>query len=92
MPKTKPIPEPRHFTHGGSGAMADAAGEANPRREDHLPGAPHSRPAEPLAENETPDQLAEKEAASENRDEARLDEGVEESFPASDPVSAHHIT
>jgi hypothetical protein len=92
MPKTKPTPESRRFTDGGSGAMADAAGEANPRREDHLPGAPHSRRAKPLAENEKPDQLAEKEAASESRDEALLDEGVEESFPASDPVSAHHIT
>jgi hypothetical protein len=39
-----------------------------------------------------PDQLADKEAVSEDRQEALLDEGVEESFPASDPVSVHHIT
>jgi hypothetical protein len=84
--------EPRRFTHGAGGAMADAAIEASPRHEDHTPDAPHSRPIEPLATNEKPDQLAAKEAASENREEARLDEGVEESFPASDPVSAHHIT
>ena len=38
------------------------------------------------------DQLAEKDAASEDRQEALLDEGIEESFPASDPVSAKHIT
>ena len=29
---------------------------------------------------------------SEDRQEALLDEGVEETFPASDPVSAKHIT
>jgi hypothetical protein len=88
----KPADEPRHFSHGGGGAMADAASENSPRREDHHPDSPHSRPAQPLAEDEVHDQLAEKEAASEDRDEARLDEAVEESFPASDPASAHHIT
>jgi hypothetical protein len=82
----------RHFSHGAGGAMADAATEASPRPEDHLPDSPHSRPAAALAELENPDQLADKEAASESRDEARIDEGIEESFPASDPPSAHHIT
>lgn len=72
--------------------MADAAAEGEPRREDHVVSAPHAKPAQPLASDEKPDQLADKEAASENRDEARLDEAVEETFPASDPVSAHHIT
>ncbi|HEY3798837.1 MAG TPA: hypothetical protein VGL58_10830 [Caulobacteraceae bacterium] len=84
--------ETRHFTHGAGGAMADAATEASPRPEDHLPGAPSAKRAKRLAPDETPDQLAEKEAASENRQEARIDESVEESFPASDPPSAHHIT
>ena len=82
----------RHFTHGSGSAMADAATEGAPRKEDHLPDAPHAKRVEPLRDGETPDQLAEKVAVSESRKEARLDEGVEESFPASDPVSAHHIT
>jgi len=88
----KPPQEVRHFTHGAGGAMADAAAEASPRHADHLPDSPHSQAAPLLASDEKPDQLAEKEAVSENREEARLDEGLEESFPASDPPSAHHIT
>ena len=84
--------EARHFTHGSGGAMAEAAAEGEPRREDHLPDAPSARPAKPLKPGEKPDQLAAKEAVSEDREEARIDEGVEESFPASDPASAHHIT
>jgi hypothetical protein len=82
----------RHFTHGSGGAMADATADVAPRREDHDPTSPHARPVRALRKAEKPDQLADKLAASENRDEARLDEGIEESFPASDPVSAHHIT
>jgi hypothetical protein len=92
MSDAKAPEEPRHFTHGAGGAMADAATEASPRREDYLPDSPHAQPAKPLKPNEKPDQLAEKAAASEDRQEARLDESVEESFPASDPPSAHHIT
>jgi hypothetical protein len=72
--------------------MADAAADAAPRHQDHLPDSPHTQPAPPLGEHEKHDQLAEKTAVSESRKEARIDEGVEESFPASDPASAHHIT
>lgn len=39
-----------------------------------------------------PDQLKEQEKDAENRQEALIDEGVEETFPASDPVSAKRIT
>ena len=53
---------------------------------------PYSRAAEPLPEDETHDQLADKEAAAEDRQEALIDESLEESFPASDPPSAKHIT
>lgn len=54
---------------------------------------PHARPAEDrLAADEKPDQLAKKEAKSEDRQEALIDEAVEETFPASDPVSAKRIT
>lgn len=38
------------------------------------------------------DQLKDKEKDAENRQEALIDEGVEETFPASDPVSAKRIT
>lgn len=82
----------RHFTHGSGGAMADAAVDLSVRRKDHLPSSPHARKAKPLQPGQKPDQLADKAAHSENRQEALLDEGVEESFPASDPVSVHHIT
>jgi hypothetical protein len=92
MTDSKRRKEPRHFTDGASGAMADAATEAAPRKDDHAPDSPHARPAPPLAKHEKHDQLAEKEAVSEDREEARVDEGVEETFPASDPPSAHHIT
>ena len=90
--KPKASEETRHFTHGAGGAMADAASEASPRREDHHPDSPHAQPVRPLGPNEKPDQLADKAAARGDRSEARVDEGVEESFPASDPPSAHHIT
>ncbi|WP_374389093.1 hypothetical protein [Brevundimonas sp.] len=39
-----------------------------------------------------PDQLNEQKRKAENRQEALIDEGVEETFPASDPVSPKHIT
>lgn len=39
-----------------------------------------------------PDQLKTHVEQAEDRQEALLDEGIEESFPASDPVSAKRIT
>ena len=54
--------------------------------------APESRPAEPLEEGEKFDHLAEKEARAEDRQEALLDEAIEETFPGSDPISPKHIT
>jgi hypothetical protein len=88
----KPREKPRHFTHGSGGALADSAPDAEVAKEDHDIAAPHAKPAKPLKPGEKPDQLAEKEAASEDRGEARLDEAIEETFPASDAPSAHHIT
>lgn len=38
------------------------------------------------------DQLCEEERQAESRQEALVDEGVEETFPASDPVAAKRIT
>jgi hypothetical protein len=82
----------RHFTHGTSAPTADAASESGVRPEDRHIDTPVSREAEPLAEHGKHDQLAEKEAASEDRQEALLDEGLEETFPGSDPVSVKRIT
>ena len=39
-----------------------------------------------------PDQLAPHLEKAEDRQEALIDEGIEESFPASDPLSPKHIT
>ncbi|MDZ4362383.1 hypothetical protein [Brevundimonas sp.] len=59
-------------------------------REDCDTETPHARPAD--RETGKPDQLAPKLAQAEDRQEALVDEGIEETFPASDPVSAKRIT
>ena len=51
---------------------------------------PYARKAE--RETGKPDQLCEDERKAESRQEALVDEGVEETFPASDPVAAKRIT
>lgn len=85
--------EKRHFTHGTAASTADMASEDKVRSEDRNIDAPHAREAKrPLAEGEKHDQLAGKVAKSESRQEALLDEGLEESFPGSDPVSVKRIT
>ena len=83
--------EERPIIAGSGGAAADCAVEGRPHG-DHKGDAPYSRPIEPLGENEKPDQLAEKQKHAEDRQEALLDEGLEESFPSSDPVSVKRIT
>ena len=50
----------------------------------------HARSAE--REEGKPDQLREENRQAEDRQEALIDEGVEETFPASDPVSVKRIT
>jgi hypothetical protein len=82
----------RAFSHGSSGSTADMAVEGQCKPEDRHIEAPHSRSAEPLADGEKHDQLAEKEARAEDRQEALLDEAIEETFPGSDPISPKHIT
>ncbi|MFN4040934.1 MAG: hypothetical protein ACK4I0_04640 [Brevundimonas sp.] len=56
-------------------------------KDDLDPNAPHAKHA--TREEGKPDQLKNK---AENRQEALVDEGIEETFPASDPVSAKRIT
>lgn len=82
----------RAFSHGSGGANADAAVDGVPVHEDRYIETPHARDAEPLAEGVKHDQLAGKEAKSESRQEALLDEAIEETFPSSDPISPKHIT
>ena len=53
---------------------------------------PASRPAAPHSENTKFDQLVERDAGGESRQEALLDEALEETFPGSDPISPKHIT
>ncbi len=59
-------------------------------KQDCDPETPHARRAAP--EHGKPDQLKDAEASAESRQEALVDEGLEESFPASDPLSAKRIT
>lgn len=82
----------RAFAHGSSGSTADMAVEGQVKPEDRHIDAPHARPAEPLEAGEKHDQLADKEACAEDRQEALLDEAIEETFPGSDPISPKHIT
>jgi hypothetical protein len=82
----------RTLTEGSSGSTADMAPDGKVRREDRHVETPYARKAEPLVEGEKTDQLADKERTAESRQEALLDEAVEETFPGSDPISPKHIT
>ena len=67
-----------------------SAADPTERGPDHDVDTPHARKAERL--HGKPDHLNEKHGDAEDRQEALIDEGVEETFPASDPVSAKKIT
>jgi hypothetical protein len=80
-----------------------AADEEEEQSEDHIAAdrrpredadTPHARPAErPLKTDRAHDHLpAHHRTAGEDRQEALLDEAVDETFPASDPISPKHIT
>lgn len=70
-------------------ANADTAPAVGVERRDRDPGAAPWRKAEALEPGEKPDQL---EHDAETRTEGLVDEGVEETFPASDPATGKHIT
>lgn len=53
---------------------------------------PATKFVEPLPEGEKHDQLADHVELAEDRQEALIDESLDESFPASDPPSAKRIT
>lgn len=59
-------------------------------RRDQDPETPHSRPAVPVRDKV--DQLDHPQDEEADRQEALVDEGLEETFPASDPVSVKRIT
>ena len=61
-----------------------------PAQEDCDTDSPHAKRARPIKGK--PDQLHDKAQDSEDRQEALVDEGIEETFPASDPVSVKRIT
>lgn len=58
-------------------------------RDDNDPDTPYARRAP--REHGKPDQLEAEFGLAEDRQEALIDEGLEESFPASDPVSVKRI-
>jgi hypothetical protein len=82
----------RSFTHGSGGANADRAVEAVPIHEDRHIETPHAKQVEPLPQGEKHDHMAAQEKRAEDRQEALLDEALEETFPNSDPISPKHIT
>lgn len=83
----------RAFSHGSSQAAADMASDPKKAIEEHRHiEAPSNRPASPLKDGEKLDHMAEREAETEDRQEALLDEAIEETFPSSDPISPKHIT
>jgi len=84
-------PQDQGVERTSGGANADAAVTGSPTDRDRDPGAAPAQRAEPLGESKH-DQLASREDAAEDRQEALVDEGVEETFPASDPVSVKRIT
>lgn len=58
-------------------------------QDDNDPNTPYARRAP--REHGKPDQLETEVGLAENRQEALIDEGLEESFPASDPVSVTRV-
>ncbi|HYH21905.1 MAG TPA: hypothetical protein VD995_25140 [Azospirillum sp.] len=83
--------EDRGFLDRGGPAAADAA-PGKPRPDDASAEGRSFRRGEHIEREQKPDQLAEKDRNAETRQEALIDESVEETFPASDPPSPKHIT
>jgi hypothetical protein len=77
---------------GQPGHPEDRVSETDVKEAFQTEETPTSRAVEPPPEGEKHDQLADHLEAAEDRQEALIDESLEESFPASDPPSAKHIT
>ncbi len=86
-------PDRRHRNDPIKNLGANRTAKTKRTRADESINAPHARPIEPPADpNKKIDHLADNLDQAENRQEALLDEALEESFPASDPASAKRIT
>ena len=77
---------------GQAGHPEDRVSEADVKEAFQKEDTPTTRLVEPLPEGEKHDQLADHVEQAEDRQEALIDESLDESFPASDPPSAKHIT
>jgi hypothetical protein len=84
----------RAFTHGSSAATAGMASDdpATTPEEHRSDAASSTRPVDPTPAGQKHDHMAKREEAAEDRQEALLDEALEETFPGSDPISPKHIT
>lgn len=65
--------------------------ESTELAKDQNPARPEPRHIETDG-HEKFDHLADRESCAEDRQEALLDEAIEETFPGSDPISPKHIT
>lgn len=65
--------------------------ESTELAKDQNPAKPEPRHIE-TAGNRKFDHLADREESTHDRQEALLDEAIEETFPGSDPISPKHIT
>lgn len=61
-------------------------------KEDRDTDRPATNRTSPLPGHVKPDQLRDEAREAEDRQEALIDEAVEETFPASDPATPKHIT
>jgi hypothetical protein len=77
---------------GQAGHPEDRVSETDVKDAFQKEDTPATRLVEPLPEGEKYDQLADRVEEAEDRQEALIDESLEESFPASDPPSAKRIT
>lgn len=77
---------------GQPGHPEDRVSESDVKEAFQKEDSPTTRAVEPVPEGETHDQLADHLDQAEDRQEALIDESLEESFPASDSPSAKHIT
>ena len=83
----------RAFTHGSSAATAGLASDPEGTVEEQRAfEGPATRRIKPTPEGEKHDHMAKREEGAEDRQEALLDEALEETFPGSDPISPKHIT
>jgi len=83
----------RAMSHGSAAAASGMASDPEHQIEEHRTfKGPHARPIEPTPEGQKHDHMAKREAEAEDRQEALLDEAIEETFPGSDPISPKHIT